>query len=82
MPNKMSQEKEVIMNSLGAEIVRTPTVKNSMHPDSYISMARHLERKIPNSVILDQVDQKKLKSHFGKNLILNFYLAESIQICN
>ncbi|KAI1718231.1 pyridoxal-phosphate dependent enzyme domain-containing protein [Ditylenchus destructor] len=54
MPNKMSQEKEVIMNSLGAEIVRTPTVKNSMHPDSYISMARHLERKIPNSVILDQ----------------------------
>ncbi|KAI1731311.1 pyridoxal-phosphate dependent enzyme domain-containing protein [Ditylenchus destructor] len=54
MPNKMSQEKELIMKSLGAEIVRTPTVKNSMHPDSYISMARHLERKITNSVILDQ----------------------------
>lgn len=54
MPNKMSQEKQVVLERLGATIYRTPTEAASSDPDSHISLARQLQKQIPNSHILDQ----------------------------
>ncbi len=54
MPNKMSQEKQVVLERLGAIIYRTPTEAAWDDLDSHISLAKELQRKIPNSHILDQ----------------------------
>lgn len=54
MTNKISHEKETILKSLGAQIYRTPTEVSSDHPDSNISLAKRLQKEIPNSHILDQ----------------------------
>ncbi|MES2218942.1 MAG: pyridoxal-phosphate dependent enzyme [Pseudomonadota bacterium] len=54
MPEKMSREKQVILEALGAIIYRTPTEVAWDHPDSHISLAKKLQREIPNSFILDQ----------------------------
>lgn len=54
MPDKMSQEKENILLRLGAKIYRTPSAVNSDHPDSHISLAKRLQKEIPNAHILDQ----------------------------
>jgi len=54
MPQKMSKEKEVILKALGAEIIRTPTEVSWNDPKSHISVAKSLNKKIPNSHILDQ----------------------------
>jgi cystathionine beta-synthase len=55
MPEKMSKEKEVILRSLGAQIVRTPTEKSHFESDSHIGVALRLQKEIPGSIILDQV---------------------------
>ncbi|RUR12586.1 PLP-dependent cysteine synthase family protein [Legionella sp. km772] len=54
MPEKMSQEKQSVLERLGATIYRTPTEVASDHPDSHISLAKRLQKKIPHSYILDQ----------------------------
>jgi cysteine synthase A len=54
MPKKMSREKEVILEALGATIYRTPTEAKFDDPDSHISLARRLQKEIPNAHILDQ----------------------------
>ncbi len=54
MPAKMSREKEVVLESLGAVIYRTPTEAKYDDPDSHISLAKRLQKEIPNSHILDQ----------------------------
>ena len=54
MPEKMSKEKEVVLKSLGATIYRTPTEAAWDAPDSHISLAKNLNKEIPNSHILDQ----------------------------
>ena len=54
MPEKMSMEKEVILKSLGAKIVRTPTEAAHDDPESLLGVARRLHSEIPNSHILDQ----------------------------
>ncbi len=54
MPEKMSQEKEVTLKALGAEIIRTPTDVPSEDPRSHISVARKLEKELPRAHILDQ----------------------------
>ncbi|MFC3909836.1 pyridoxal-phosphate dependent enzyme [Legionella dresdenensis] len=54
MPEKMSQEKQSILERLGATIYRTPSEVASNHPDSHISLAAKLQREIPNAHILDQ----------------------------
>lgn len=54
MPEKMSKEKEVILEALGVEIVRTPTEAPSESPESHIGVAKRLNEEIPNSCILDQ----------------------------
>ena len=54
MPEKMSIEKEVVLQSLGAKIVRTKTELAHDHPDSMMGTAAQLHKEIPNSHILDQ----------------------------
>ncbi len=54
LPEKMSQEKQVVMESLGAEIIRTPTEAAHDDPDSLLGVAKRLNEKIENSVIPDQ----------------------------
>ena len=54
MPEKMSQEKEVTLKALGAEIIRTPTELPWDHKDSHIGEARRLAQKIPGAFMLDQ----------------------------
>jgi cysteine synthase A len=54
MPEKMSQEKQVVLAALGAKIYRTPTEAAWDAPDSHISLANKLQKEIPNSHILNQ----------------------------
>lgn len=54
MPEKMSREKEVVLEALGAKIYRTPTAAKFDDPDSHISLAKKLEKEIPNAHILNQ----------------------------
>src|SRR5690349_20922084 len=49
MPEKMSQEKQVVLEALGAEIIRTPTEAAWDAPDSHIGVARRLKEVNPNS---------------------------------
>ena len=54
MPEKMSMEKELVLQALGAKIVRTKTELAHDHPDSMMGTAERLHKEIPNSHILDQ----------------------------
>lgn len=54
MPNKMSREKQDVLERLGATIYRTPTEVASEHPDSHISLAKRLQATLPKAHILDQ----------------------------
>jgi cystathionine beta-synthase len=54
MPEKMSREKQVVLEALGAEIIRTPTEAAWDAPESHIGVARQLHSILPNSHILDQ----------------------------
>ena len=54
MPEKMSKEKQIALEALGAKIIRTPTEAKSSDPDSHISVAKKLKREIKNSHVLDQ----------------------------
>lgn len=54
MPEKMSQEKQSVLERLGAKIYRTPSEAAYNDPDSHISLAKRLQAEIPDSHILDQ----------------------------
>lgn len=54
MPQKMSREKQVVLEALGAEIIRTPTEAAWDSPESHIGVAKKIQRETPNSHILDQ----------------------------
>jgi len=54
MPEKMSREKQVVLEALGAKIIRTPTEAAWDAPDSHISVAIKLQKELPNAHILDQ----------------------------
>jgi len=58
MPEKMSKEKEVVLKSLGAKIVRTRTEAAWDSPESHIGIAKKLNKEIPDSHILDQYANK------------------------
>ena len=51
MPEKMSHEKQVVLEALGAIIYRTPTEAAWDSPESHISLALKLQKEIPNSHI-------------------------------
>jgi cystathionine beta-synthase len=54
MPQKMSREKQVVLEALGAEIIRTPTEAAWDAPESHIGVAKQLQKMLPNAHILDQ----------------------------
>jgi cystathionine beta-synthase len=54
LPEKMSAEKQRVMERLGAKIVRTPTEAAHEDPESNFSVAAQLQKEIPNAHILDQ----------------------------
>jgi cystathionine beta-synthase len=54
MPEKMSREKQVVLEALGAEIIRTPTEAAWDSPESHIGVAKQLKSILPNAHILDQ----------------------------
>ena len=56
MPEKMSQEKQVVMEALGAEIIRTPTEAAHDDPESLLGVAKRLNEEIDDSVIPDQYE--------------------------
>lgn len=80
MPEKMSQEKQSVLERLGAKIYRTPTEAAYDAPESHISLAKRLNAEIPNSYILDQYSNpnnpnahyhgtaREIIEDFGKNL--------------
>jgi len=72
MPEKMSKEKQVILEALGAKIYRTPTEAKWDDPDSHVSLARRLQTEIPHSHLLDQyANPNNPKAHYE-------YTAEEI----
>lgn len=54
MPEKMSHEKQVVLERLGATIYRTRSDAAFNDPDSHISLANQLQKDIPNAHVLDQ----------------------------
>ena len=54
LPEKMSREKQIALEALGAKIIRTPTEAAFDAPESHIGVAKKLQKEIPNSHILDQ----------------------------
>ncbi len=54
LPEKMSQEKQVVLEALGAEIIRTPTEAAWDAPESHIGVAKKLQQQRENAHILDQ----------------------------
>ena len=65
MPEKMSQEKQIALEALGAEIVRTPSEASFDSPDSHIGVAKKLKKEIENSHILDQYgNQSNPDAHY------------------
>jgi cystathionine beta-synthase len=65
MPEKMSKEKQVVLERLGASIVRTPSEAAWNSPDSHIGVARRLEKELPNAHILDQyINPNNFLAHY------------------
>ena len=66
LPEKMSREKQVVLEALGAEIIRTPTAAPSHSPESHIGVALRLQKELPNAHILDQyVNRANPDAHYA-----------------
>jgi cystathionine beta-synthase len=66
LPEKMSQEKQIVLEALGAEIIRTPTEAAWDSPESHIGIAKKLQQELPNSHILDQYgNESNPAAHFN-----------------
>jgi cystathionine beta-synthase len=65
MADKQSQEKINILKAVGAEVVVCPTNVEPDDPRSYYSVARKLNKEIPNSYYPNQYDNpSNAKAHF------------------
>ena len=65
MPEKMSIEKQIALEALGAEIIRTPSEVAFDDPTSHIGVAKKLNGEIENSHILDQYgNQSNPDAHY------------------
>ena len=54
--DKQSKEKIDILRAVGAEVIVCPTNVAADDPKSYYSIARKLEKEIPNSIYVNQYD--------------------------
>ncbi len=67
MPEKMSYEKQAILEALGAKIYRTPTKAAWNDPDSHISLAKKLLHEIPRSFCLNQyTNPENVETHYTR----------------
>ena len=65
MSDKQSKEKIDILKAMGAEVYICPTNVAAEHPDSYYSVAKKLNKKIPNSFYPNQYDNlSNKKAHY------------------
>lgn len=65
MPEKMSEEKQAVLEALGVTIVRTPTEAPWDSPESHIGVAKQLLKEIPRSYMLDQyVNESNPMAHY------------------
>ncbi len=65
MPDKMSDEKRLHMEGLGAEVVITPTDVPADSPESYYSTARRLAAEIPGAFYPDQYNNPvNIEAHY------------------
>jgi cystathionine beta-synthase len=65
MADKQSQEKINILKAVGAEVVVCPTNVEPDDPRSYYSVARKLNKEIPNSIYPNQYDNpSNAKAHY------------------
>ena len=54
MPDKMSQEKILLLRAFGARVVVTPTAVEPEDPRSYYSVAKRLVEETPNAILANQ----------------------------
>jgi len=54
MPDKMSQEKIMLLRAYGARVVVTPTAVEPDDPRSYYSVAKKLVEETPNAILANQ----------------------------
>jgi len=54
MPDKMSNEKIMLLRAYGAKVVITPTAVAPEDPRSYYEVAKQLMRETPNSILANQ----------------------------
>lgn len=54
MPDKMSQEKILLLRAFGARVVVTPTAVEPDDPRSYYSVAHRLVEETPNAILANQ----------------------------
>ncbi|MFZ1400596.1 MAG: pyridoxal-phosphate dependent enzyme, partial [Candidatus Promineifilaceae bacterium] len=54
MPDKMSQEKILLLRAFGARVVVTPTAVEPDDPRSYYSVANKLVEETPNAILANQ----------------------------
>jgi cystathionine beta-synthase len=65
MADKQSQEKINILKAVGAEVIVCPTNVEPEDPRSYYSVARKLNKEIPNSIYPNQYDNpSNTKAHY------------------
>ncbi len=54
MPDKMSQEKIMLLRAYGARVIVTPTAVEPEDPRSYYSVADRMVRETPNAILANQ----------------------------
>lgn len=65
MADKQSQEKINILKAVGAEVIVCPTNVDPSDPRSYYSVARKLNKEIPNSIYPNQYDNpSNARAHY------------------
>ncbi len=65
LSDKQSKEKMDILRAVGAEVIVCPTNVAPEHPDSYYSVAKRLNKEIPNSFYPNQYDNlSNWKAHY------------------
>jgi cystathionine beta-synthase len=65
MPDKMSQEKILLLRAYGGKVVITPTAVEPDDPRSYYEVAKRLARETPNSILANQYhNPENPRSHY------------------
>ena len=65
MPDKMSNEKILLLRSYGARVVITPTAVAPEDPNSYYSVAKRIVDETPNAILANQYhNPENPKSHY------------------